>query len=154
MAARGAARPPLDVARVERWPKLLHGPVRLSDCVVQGQVDQDLVVLAATLTAGKRSVGVEVVVNGHEADVIELHAEPADALAVLRTGFEVSEARLTREEFRSQVEAALILRADSEAWFRQRAPEIFEPGSRHRAVPFRSCCPRPCRSPACGSRSH
>ncbi|UMP00358.1 hypothetical protein [Amycolatopsis sp. EV170708-02-1] len=69
-------RAPLDVSRVERWPKLLHGPVELSGCVVQGQADQDLVVLAARLTAGKRSVGVEVVVNGREVDVIELHPVP------------------------------------------------------------------------------
>lgn len=80
---------------MERWPKLLHGPVELSGCVVQGQVDRDLVVLAATLTAGKRSVGVQVVVKGREVDVIELHPEPEDTLAVLRGGFEVTEAPLS-----------------------------------------------------------
>ncbi|WP_233620493.1 plasmid pRiA4b ORF-3 family protein [Amycolatopsis sp. WAC 01416] len=117
--------PPLDVARVERWPKLLHGPIELSDCVVQGQVDQDLVVLAAKLTAGKRSVGVEVVVNDREVDVIDLHAVPEDALAVLRNGFEVTEAPLTPEEFRSQVEAALVVRADSDRWYEDHAPAIF-----------------------------
>ncbi|WP_414945065.1 plasmid pRiA4b ORF-3 family protein [Amycolatopsis sp. cmx-11-32] len=123
-------RPFPDVSRVERWPKLLHGPIELSDCAVQGQVDQDLVVLAATLTAGKRSVGVEVVVNGREVDVIELHPDPADALGVLRGGFEVAEAPLTPEEFRSQVEAALIVKADSDAWLRKVAPQLFELGSR------------------------
>ncbi|MFC9252721.1 plasmid pRiA4b ORF-3 family protein [Amycolatopsis thailandensis] len=122
-------RPPLDVTRVERWPKLLHGPVELSDCVVQGQVDQDLVVLAATLTAGKRSVGVEVVVNDREVDVIELHPDPEDALAVLRNGFEVTEAPLTPEEFRSQVETALIARADHDAWFREKVPKLSELGT-------------------------
>ncbi|WP_255632418.1 plasmid pRiA4b ORF-3 family protein [Amycolatopsis sp. TNS106] len=121
-------RPPLDVARVERWPKLLHGPIELSGCVVQGRVDQDLVVLAATLTAGNRSVGVEVVVNGREVDVIELHPEPEDALAVLRGGFEVTEAPLSPEEFRSQVEAALIVRADSAAWIRERIPDLLKLG--------------------------
>ncbi|MFI9456332.1 plasmid pRiA4b ORF-3 family protein [Amycolatopsis sp. NPDC052450] len=122
-------RPPLDVARVERWPKLLHGPIELSDCVVQGQVDQDLVVLAAKLTAGKRSVGVEVVVNDREVDVIELHAVPEDALAVLRNGFEVTEAPLTPEEFRSQVEAALVAKADRDAWLRERVPELLKLGT-------------------------
>lgn len=121
-------RPPLDVSKVDRWPKLLHGPVELSGCVVQGEVDQDLVVLAATLTAGKRSVGVEVVVNGREVDVIELHAVPEDALAVLRNGFEVTEAPLTPEEFRSQVEAALIAEADSAAWIREKIPGLLELG--------------------------
>ncbi|WP_328701695.1 plasmid pRiA4b ORF-3 family protein [Amycolatopsis pittospori] len=113
---------------VERWPKLLHGPVELSDCVAQGQVDQDLVVLAATLTAGKRSVGVEVVVNGREVDVIELHPAPEDALAVLRNGFEVVEAQLTPAEFRDQVETALIVRADSAAWIRERVPDLLKLG--------------------------
>ncbi|WP_245192810.1 plasmid pRiA4b ORF-3 family protein [Amycolatopsis alba] len=122
-------RPPLDVTRVERWPKLLHGPIELSDCVAQGQVDQDLVVLAATLTAGKRSVGVEVVLNDREVDVIELHPDPADALAVLRRGFEVTEAPLTPEEFRSQVEAALIARADRDAWLREKVPKLRELGT-------------------------
>ncbi|WP_228688214.1 plasmid pRiA4b ORF-3 family protein [Amycolatopsis keratiniphila] len=121
-------RAPLDVSRVERWPKLLHGPIELSGCVVQGQVDQDLVVLAATLTAGKRTVGVEVVVNGREVDVIELHPEPEDALAVLRNGFEVVEAPLTPEEFRSQVEAALIAKADRDAWIRERVPRLLALG--------------------------
>nr|WP_221471737.1 plasmid pRiA4b ORF-3 family protein [Amycolatopsis umgeniensis] len=119
----------MDVARVERWPKLLHGPIELSDCVVQGQVDQDWVVLAATLTAGKRSVGVEVMVNDREVDVIELHPDPADALAVPRGGFEVTEAPLTPEEFRSQVEAALIAKADRDAWFRERVPKLLELGT-------------------------
>ncbi|MFC3456630.1 plasmid pRiA4b ORF-3 family protein [Amycolatopsis speibonae] len=122
-------RPPLDVTRVERWPKLLHGPIELSDCVVQGQVDQDFVVLAATLTAGKRSVGVEVMVNGREVDVIELHPDPSDSLAVLRDGFGVTEAPLTPEEFRSQVESALIGRADSDAWIRETIPELLELGT-------------------------
>lgn len=121
-------RPPLDVGRVERWPKLLHGPIELSGCVVQGQVDQDLVVLAATLTAGKRSVGVEVVVNEREVDVIDLHPEPEDALAVLRNGFEVTEAPLTPEEFRNQVEAAMIATADREAWIREKVPQLLELG--------------------------
>ncbi|WP_245192075.1 plasmid pRiA4b ORF-3 family protein [Amycolatopsis azurea] len=123
-------RPPLDVTRVERWPKLLHGPIELSGCVVQGEVDQDLVVLAATLTAGKRSVGVEVVVNDREVDVIELHPEPEDALALLRRGFEVAEAPLTPEEFRSQVEAALVAKADKDAWLRERVPRLLELGDR------------------------
>ncbi|WP_410649224.1 plasmid pRiA4b ORF-3 family protein [Amycolatopsis sp. cmx-4-54] len=117
------------MARVERWPKLLHGPIELSGCVVQGQVDQDLIVLAATLTAGKRSVGVEVVVNERGVDVIELHPEPEDALAVLRNGFEVTEAPLTPEEFRSQVETALIAKADGDAWIRERVPELLELGT-------------------------
>ncbi|WP_241832967.1 plasmid pRiA4b ORF-3 family protein [Amycolatopsis sp. CB00013] len=121
-------RAPLDVSRVERWPKLLHGPIELSGCVVQGQADQDLVVLAATLTAGKRTVGVEVVVNGREVDVIELHPVPEDALAVLRNGFEVVEAPLTPEEFRSQVEAALNVKADSVAWIRERIPDLLKVG--------------------------
>ncbi|MEV7552601.1 plasmid pRiA4b ORF-3 family protein [Amycolatopsis sp. NPDC089917] len=126
----GRTRPPLDVTRVDRWPKLFHGPVELSDCVVQGQADQDLVVLAATLTAGKRSVGVEVVVNDREVDVIELHPVPEDALAVLRAGFEVTEAPLTPEEFRSQVETALIATADKGAWLREKVPRLFELGGR------------------------
>ncbi|MFJ8917767.1 plasmid pRiA4b ORF-3 family protein [Amycolatopsis sp. NPDC102389] len=116
------------MGRVERWPKLLHGPIELSGCVVQGQVDQDLVVLAATLTAGKRAVGVEVVVNGREVDVIELHPVPEDALAVLRSGFEVTEAPLTPEEFRSQVEAALIAKADGDAWIREKVPDLLKLG--------------------------
>ncbi|EME55583.1 ORF-3 family protein [Amycolatopsis decaplanina DSM 44594] len=115
---------------MERWPKLLHGPIELSDCVVQGQVDQDLVVLAATLTAGKRSVGVEVVVNDREVDLIELHPVPEDALAVLRGGFEVTEAPLTPEEFRNQVDAALIAKADRDAWLRERVPRLLELGDR------------------------
>ncbi|GAB3730221.1 hypothetical protein GCM10027598_52360 [Amycolatopsis oliviviridis] len=114
---------------MERWPKLLHGPIELSDCVVQGQVDQDLVVLAATLTAGKRSVGVEVVVNDRQVDVIELHPDPEDALAVLRGGFEVTEAPLTPEEFRSQVETALIVKADGDAWIREKVPKLLELGT-------------------------
>ncbi|MER6670877.1 plasmid pRiA4b ORF-3 family protein [Amycolatopsis japonica] len=122
-------RAPLDVSRVERWPKLLHGPIELSGCVVQGQADQDLVVLAATLTAGKRTVGVEVVVNGREVDVIELHPVPEDALAVLRNGFEVVEAPLTPEEFRSQVEAALIAKEDRDAWIREKVPKLLELGT-------------------------
>lgn len=114
---------------MERWPKLLHGPIELSDCVAQGQVDQDLVVLAARLTAGKRSVGVEVVVNDREVDVIELHPGPEDALAVLRNGFEVTQAPLKPEEFRSQVEAALIAKADRDAWIRERVPKLLELGT-------------------------
>ncbi|WP_235783646.1 plasmid pRiA4b ORF-3 family protein [Amycolatopsis orientalis] len=122
------SRPLLDVARVERWPKLLHGPVGLSDCVVQGRADQDRMVLSATLTAGKRSVGVEVVVNEREVDVIELHPVPADARSVLRGGFEVTEAPLTPEEFRSQVEAALNVSADSAAWIRETIPDLMKLG--------------------------
>ncbi|MFE6612991.1 plasmid pRiA4b ORF-3 family protein [Amycolatopsis sp. NPDC057786] len=114
------------MTRVERWPKLLHGPIELSDCVVRGRVDRDRVVLAAKLTAGERSVGVEVVVNDREVDVIELHPEPEDLFAVRRNGFEVSQAPLTPEEFRSQVEAALIVRADSDRWYEDHSPGMVE----------------------------
>ncbi|OLZ56704.1 hypothetical protein BS329_01865 [Amycolatopsis coloradensis] len=109
---------------MERWPKLLHGAVELSDRVVRGESDRDRVVLAATLTAGQRSVGVRVVVDGDSVRTIELHAEPSDAL-VSRRRSEVK-ASLTPEEFRSQVEAALIVRADFDAWLCERVPDFFE----------------------------
>ncbi|AUI60668.1 plasmid pRiA4b ORF-3 family protein [Amycolatopsis sp. BJA-103] len=97
-------------------------PADLSDCVARGEPDRDRVTLAATLTVGKRSVSVEVVVDGDRVRRIELHAEPSDAL--------VTEAPLTPEEFRSQVEAALIVRADSDAWLFERVPDFFELGAK------------------------
>ncbi|WP_409496889.1 plasmid pRiA4b ORF-3 family protein [Amycolatopsis sp. cmx-11-12] len=115
---------PLDVTRVERWPKLLHGPVELADCVARGEPDRDRVTLAATLTAGKRSVGVEVVVDGDSVHRIELRVEPSDALTSRRRS-EVK-ASLTPEEFRSQVEAALVVMADFDAWLFERVPDFFE----------------------------
>lgn len=119
------------MTKVERWPKLLHGPIELSDCVAQGEPDRDTVTLAARLTAGKHSLGVKVVVNDREAAAIQLHAEPSDAYARRRrSGFEMAKAPLTPEEFRGQVEPALVVRADYDCWLLERAPGIFELGAK------------------------
>jgi hypothetical protein len=108
----------------ERWAALGER-VELSGCLVQGEPDSDTVVLVAKVTGGGQSAGIEVVVIERGAETIEFHASARTAGALLRRiGVDLAEAPLSPDEFRRQVEAALIVRDDDDSWFAERVPGV------------------------------
>lgn len=108
------ARPPTDLPAPKDWPELLREPVELSGCLLQSEPDDDTVTLAATLTGGGRSVGIEVFVIEDTVEEIEVHRVPSGARALRRrTGLDLTEAELSPDEFRRQVEAAMVIYADT-----------------------------------------
>jgi len=115
------ARPPTDQPAPKQWPNLLREPVELSRCVLQSEPDSDTVTLAATLTGGGRSVGVEVFVIEDTVEEIEVHRVPSNALALRRRcAVDLVEAKLSPDEFRRQVEAAMVVYADTDCYHAQR----------------------------------
>lgn len=108
----------------EGWAAL-GDQVELSGCLVQSEPDSDTVVLVAKVTGAGRSAGIEVFVIERGAETIELHPSARSAGALLRrTGLDLAEAPLSPDEFRRQIEAALIVRDDDDSWFAERAPGI------------------------------
>ncbi len=111
------ARPPTDRPDPKQWPKLLREPVELSGCLLQAEPDDDTVTLAATLTGGGRSVGIEVFVIEDSVEEIEVHRVPSSARALRRrTGLDLVEVALSPDEFRSQVEAAMVVYSDTKRY--------------------------------------